>query len=131
MSSIIRRISQIPVRTKYLLVVQTDTASANPSDSPAFVLDSTASWPATVGTVAIPESVVNDNAVARGVAEGSLYRDLGRQIIIADESGMHLAHYRAALLMSNAAAEGVGAFTEVYLRVWAADGDNVRVARTG
>ena len=131
MSSTLRHISQIPVLQKYLLVNQTDTASANSADSPAFTLEANASWPVTVGTVAIPASLVNDNAVPLGVTVGALYRDLGRQIIIADNSGMHLAHYRAALLMNNAAAEGVGSFTEVYLRVWAADGDNVRVSRTG
>jgi hypothetical protein len=131
MSSVIRRVSQIPVRTKYLLAVDTDTAAANAADSPAFQLESDASWPATVGTVAMPASVVNSNAIPLGITAGALYRDLGRQIIVADIEGKHLAHYRAAQLVSGAGSEGVGAFTEIYLRVWGANGENVRVARTG
>lgn len=131
MSSVIRHISQIPVRAKYLLAVSSNEAADDAADSPAFQLAADASWPVTVGTVAMPASAVNDNATALAITAGALYRDLGRQIIVADAAGVHLAHYRAAQLVSSATTEGVGAFTEIYLRVWGANGNNVSVARTG
>jgi hypothetical protein len=131
MSSILRAPSQIPVRTKYFLVVASDVSANEAADSPAFTLDG--HWPVTVGTIAMPASHVNDNATAQPVTAGALYRDMGRQIIVADEDGVHLAHYRAAQLVNGAESEGVEGppFSEIYLRVWGADGANVQVVRTG
>lgn len=131
MSSIIRRIAQIPTRTKYLLVVASDLSENDAADSPAFVLDG--AWPVTMGTIAMPASALNDVATARPLTAGALYRDMGRQIIVASDAAgaPHLAHYRAAQLVNGADSEGVGAFSEIYIRVWAADGQNVAVARTG
>lgn len=131
MSSILRAPSQIPVRTKYFMVIASDLSENNAADSPAFILNG--HWPVTVGTIAIPASEVNLNATARPVTAGALYRDMGRQIIVANADGVHLAHYRAAQLVNGADSEGVVGppFSEIYLRVWGADGMNVQVVRTG
>lgn len=136
MSSVIRHIAQIPVRTKYLLAVASDASGGIAADAPAFSL--AGSWPATIGTVdAIPASVLNDNATALDVAAGALYRDLGRQIVVADdaEGNLHLAVYRQVQLVNSADTEGVGGAAPGYgclfVRVWGADGLNVAVARTG
>lgn len=135
MSSVLRHIAQIPVRTKYLLSVASfDPSGVEAADAAAFSL--TGSWPVTLGTIAMPASVVNDNAAAVAIsATGVLYRDLGRQIVVVDDFGTHLAVYREVQLVSGVDSEGVsGSFPGygcLFVRVWGADGLNVNVARTG
>ena len=130
MSSILRHVAQIPVRTVFFLVLQDVSAGASASESSALTLD--APWPGP-GTTVRDATTLDDNATPVALTQGALYRDLGRQIIVADDTNMgaHVAHYRAALLVNGASTEGVGAFQEVYLRIWAADGTGVVVARTG
>jgi hypothetical protein len=130
MSSVIRHIAQIPVRTEFFLVLQDASAGLSVSVSSAFTLDNP--WPTPIGTNVVSASDLDDNATPVALTRGALYRDLGRQVVLSDpDTGAHLAQYRAALLVNGDDSEGVGAFTEVFLRVWASDGTGVKVARTG
>lgn len=134
MSSVIRHIAQIPVRTKYLLAVVNGIATDDAADSPAFSLS--LNWPF-FDNVPVLASDVNSNATALGLTAGALYRDLGRQIVIADNvvGAPHLAVYRQVQLVDGSDSEGVGGVSPSYgclfVRVWGADGMNVVVARTG
>ncbi len=127
MSSVTRSLSQISVRSKFLIAIAEDVSGATASGCSAISLD--AYWPVEIGTVASAADV--DVAGTKvDYVTGALFRDLGRQIMIVDAMGAHVALYREALPQGNVATEGVSA-APVWLRVWAANGDAVRVARLG
>ena len=120
MSSVIRSLSQIPVRSKFLIAIADDVCGNTVAECSAFSGD----W---LGSVvdAVSGSVHSFSA-------GALYRDLGRQMMIADAAtGAHLALYREAMPQATADAEGAALSGSVWLRVWAANGNAVRVARLG
>ncbi len=140
MTSVLRTYSQIPVRTKYLLAV--DDASGggevSPSDHAAFTL--------AAGEFLNLSSIAEnaDVAAATGFADyaltkGMLFKDMGRQITIFDNGvagAPHLAIFRQVQVVNGAGSEGVvdsaPAFgANIYVKVWAADGNNVAVVRTG
>lgn len=115
MTSVLRSLSQIPVRSKFLVAFAADV-----SGSSAFAGE----W---MGSVidAVVGTTVN-------FAQGALFRDLGREMMLVDAAGAHLALYREAMPQDNADAEGAAlGDASVWLRVWAADGTGVRVARLG
>jgi hypothetical protein len=139
MSSTLRTVAQIPPRIKYLVAVAaTSNASAN------ILADTCYSFTCAAGTfskslistteaAAIPS---NANVTADDFAAGDLYKDLGRQLVIYDATtDAHLIIYRAVQIVDDDAAghEGVPPTypTARYVRVWAASGAGVRVARTG
>ena len=131
MSSMLRAASQIPVRSKFLIAVAGSESGSTVGEASAFTLD--ASWPAEIGSIATLADI-NANGVAsrETYSSGDLFRDLGRQIMIVDEAGVHQALYREAMPQTNADAEGIATIGgSVWLRVWAADGSSVNVARLG
>ncbi len=83
-----------------------------------------------------PEAIYrtgNGNTIStasRSIAAGDLYRDMGKTVTRVNASGQAIERYRLAQLVNNAAAEGVQNAT-VYIKVWAADGAGVVVARSG
>jgi len=139
MSSVLKSFSQIPVRVKYLITVANDDGAkigVGADGASAFTLE-----PGTflsLGSMAT-ESVVEalrDN-VQYSLVAGTLFKDMGRQITILDaDNATHLAVYRQVQLVDGTASEGVSNNApsydaNIFVRVWAADGLNVVVARTG
>jgi hypothetical protein len=136
MTSNIRSLSQIPVRTKYLLVVtDRDLGQTERAIVASSVFSLTAG--------ANPGSLIASTTALTGYVEvaataGQLYKDLGRQITVVDtlgEGAEVLAVYRQVQLMNGAGSEGVANnatySANLYVKVFSADGLNVIVARTG
>lgn len=134
MSSALAKFSQIPVRSKFLIVLSsTQVGQLDASGGAAFSLDEGEQWGVgTVGTIMTGAAL---DAVASGEAltVGQLYRDLGRQIMVVHATtGAHQALFREAIRQNSAANEGVNYATpSIWICVWRADGSNVAVARTG
>lgn len=151
MSSTLRKFSQIPVRTKYLLGVGVASPGSGTNgdlfgNDGASVIRMTNGAYQSIGPVA---TTANITAIAAAVGAtitpvsgdltSVLYKDMGRSITVYDASlggSLHIATYRECQLVKGAATEGVpedsplyGA--DYYVRVWAADGLGVAVARTG
>ena len=126
MSSLLRAPAQIPVRTKFLLGLSTLAAGADAFTSPAFTVDAGRSV-----TDVMTATTLDAAAAPAGIANGRVYRDLGRQVTVVDASRRRVAVYRCVQEQLNAATEGVQNGTDLYVRVWAADGSNVNVARLG
>jgi hypothetical protein len=124
MSSVIRSLSQIPVRSKFLIALEDMSGNDLSGDS---ILDG-ASWPYSADSIVDVSQLVDLVQVA--ASKGDLFRDLGRQILVVNGSA-HVALYREAMPQTNAATEGVGANQSVWIRVWAANGAGVKVARLG
>jgi hypothetical protein len=125
MSSILRSLSQIPVRAKFLIATAASVRGNADADSSVISL--------TGGFDSIMLAAdVNSNFAATDFSQGALFRDLGRQVMVVDAAGAHLALYREAMPQASAANEGINySNPSVWLRVWAADGTAVRVARLG
>lgn len=88
------------------------------------------SWPIGVES-RVSEDVLNGDGEYYDFVAGVLFRDLGRQITIVDAANITLALYRETMPMDNSLTEGVGTYQSIWVRVWAADGSGVRVARLG
>jgi hypothetical protein len=158
MSSILRKFSQIPVRTKYLLVMADPEAGDNvPTDGERFGVFGASILQVTNGTflnltstntvAGITAAVTAAGATVTPIVNtliplvtytGRLFKDLGRELTVYDPSvagDLHVATYRECQLVNGAAYEGVvdadGYGADYYVRVWAADGANVVVGRTG
>lgn len=121
----LRAPSQIPVRSKFLIAVDA-SVRGNGAVADASVISLTDGFE-TIMTAA----EVNANFAATDFSQGALFRDLGRQVMVVNGS-THLALYREAMPQASAANEGINySNPPVWLRVWAADGSAVRVARLG
>ena len=132
MSSALRRFAQIPPRIGYFLVTGTfDTEGpVDLIDAPALDLSGTTTIASLNTFVNVADMGANFDQMSTSYS-GRLLKDLGQEIIIVDANSNHVARYRHVLLMDNAAAEGIGASRNFLVRTWAADGNNVQVARTG
>jgi hypothetical protein len=155
MSSILRSPYQIDVRSKYLLVVTDPSADPNVSVSAEYfgvggasIIQITTGSLRSLGSKAtideIAETSVNilpyvnvpDEQV---IWNGRIFKDLGRSLTIYDPDiadSPHIATYRQCQLISGSGSEGVANSSPLYdanfyIRVWAADGVNVAVARLG
>ena len=64
------------------------------------------------------------------IAAGRLYRDMGKTVTRVNAAGLAIERYRLVQRVNNAGTEGVQNST-VYIKVWAADGADVVVARLG
>jgi hypothetical protein len=138
MSSTLRTVAQIPARIKYLVALQT---TGDASDN--ILSDKCYAFTCPEGT--FTESLITNTAAAAislsditeyDLTTGQLFKDLGRQVVIYDAAtDAHLVIYRQVQLVNDDATgcEGVPADYPVahYVRVWAASGAGVRVARTG
>lgn len=141
MSSVLKSYSQIPVRVKYLIPVADYDGSkvgVGANGTSAFYADAGAYL--SLGSIALADDVVAATGyTVMTLDAGELYKDMGRQITIVDTDGAgakHLAVYRQVQYMGGVASEGVedaapSYYAHIFLRVWAADGKNVVVARTG
>jgi hypothetical protein len=148
MSSVTKSFSQIPVQTKFLTCfkdisgAETAGAGAGADGYAAFTLDSgeflniTSIATQTDVEAAAGFAVRGGGANVNQLTAGELFKDMGRQItVLAADDATHLALYRQVQLVSGATTEGVANDADysanIYIRVWAADGQNVRVARLG
>lgn len=139
MTSVLRAYSQIPVRAKYLLAVSDLSGSigAEPSDKGAFTLP--AGEFLTLTSIAENADISGAGYAGFDISSGMLFKDMGRQITIFDRSVQgipHLAVFRQVQLVNGSGSEGVEdaapAFgANIFVKVWAADGQNVVVVRTG
>jgi hypothetical protein len=124
--------SQLEVRTKYFIATanydpEEEEGVANPTpDDPAITFDAYPG-PLVIGTIPTVGYV--------GFSKCDLFRDMGQQVIFVDPvTYEHLSVYRRVQKVDGVNSEGVSGITvdnQIYLRVWAKDGTNVRVARTG
>lgn len=124
MSSALRSFSQIPVRSKFLIALADISGNDLSGDS---IVDG-ASWPYSADSIVDVSQLADLTQVS--ATKGDLFRDLGRQITVVNGSA-HVALYREAMPMKNALNEGVDGNASVWLRVWAANGSGVNVARLG
>ena len=148
MSSVTKSFSQIPVQTKFLTCfkdisgAETAGAGVGADGYAAFTLTSGEFLNITsIATQADVEAaagfaVRGGGANVNQLTAGELFKDMGRQITVLDtDDATHLALYRQVQLVSGATTEGVADDADysanIYVRVWAADGQNVRVARLG
>jgi hypothetical protein len=120
MTSRVRTPSQIDSRVAYLRAIGTAAMGAV-----------TITYPASIYRTSTDNVIA---AAGRAIAVGDLYRDMGKTVTVVNDAGLATARYRLAQLVSHAIstpdAEGVR-YANVYLKVWAADGSNVVVARSG
>ena len=153
MSSTLRKFSQIPVRSKYLLGIGT-TADPNGSNGALFGNGGASLIKVTGGAYTVISPTATTAQITAAAAEvgatistyladsditGKLFKDLGRTVTVYDDTlpgNLHIATYRECQLVLGADYEGVdGSDPEysanIYVRVWAADGTGVAVARTG
>jgi hypothetical protein len=142
--SAIRSIAQIPASVRYLESVISSIPYDQDilSEYSAFSLDSGATI-ADIGAVGsiVAEADINLDAVSEvifgdeAVAVGTLFKDLGRQLLIKNAAGAHLALFRQVQRVAGANTEGVGgsapSWNCLFVKVWSAAGTNVCVARAG
>lgn len=128
MSSALRSFSQIPVRSKFFIAIDGVSGNDLSGDS---VVDGI-SWPYSEDSI-IDVSQLVDLSQAT-VSKGDIFRDLGRQVLVVSGS-THVALYREAMPQKGVGSEGIDSATmpngSVWLRVWAANGSGVKVARLG
>ena len=140
MSSVLRSFSQIPVRAKYLLAMM---AGATPSPSTA--ISEASAFTLVPGSfinmssVATEADIVDLSPVVITDISGGLFKDLGRQVTVYDPAThKHLAVFRQVQRVAGSGSEGVGLsglvpetyLANIYMKVWAADGNGVVVMRT-
>lgn len=127
MSSLLRTPAQIPVRTKFLVgLADLSGGAGEASTRPAFTVDAGKSVQDVMTAAALDAA-----ATGADIANGRVYRDLGRQVTVHDAARRRVAVYRCVQEQLNVATEGVQNGTDLYARVWAADGTNIGVARLG
>ena len=145
MSSNLRAYAQVPSTIRYLEVVRQGTfTNPAPSNMAAFTIADMTDL-ARVGDIVIDgTNQIAGRGVTVAVTEidfsgigtiGNLYKDLGRQILIVDSSRRHVALFRQVQLVDGVGSEGVAPAnpwgSNIFVKVWTADSDNVVVARTG
>lgn len=132
MSANLRTVAQIPARVKYLVAAAAGTSGSDPltaDDTFAFSCAEGVITSSLISSAALPAGTTNES-----YAVGDLFKDLGRQVTIYDDtSKLHLVTYRQVQRINGAGSEGVATTygTAFFVRVWAASGAGVRVARTG
>ena len=136
MASVLRSYSQIPARTKFLLVVNDGTdisGTPPPSDDTVVAFDTSSTL---VGTFFVDADISGATGYTpydgNTITAGQLYRDLGKQITIVDANNNHLAYFRLVRRQNSVANEGINlADSNIWMKVWAASGNGVAVVRTG
>jgi hypothetical protein len=127
-----RSFSQIGARVGYFLA----TANVNGGGVGAEGDDAAINFPTYPGAYVVagitPVPYVS-------LTQGELLKDMGRQVTYVDASNNHIAVYRQVQRVNGPTTEGVGPkvdaddgiYGTLYVRVWGADGGNVKVVRTG
>jgi hypothetical protein len=151
MTSVLSSFGQIHTQSKYFIAVNTNTATVSTSINPSDPTIAAFSLGSLLGPVALaPGDVTTDAAIIATsgyttvqINQGTLFRDLGRKVVICDQLGAgatQLAIYRQMQIVNGPLTEGnpgptgMGAYPTIYVKVWSADGselDSVCVARTG
>ena len=128
MSSLLRGPAQIPIRAKFLIgLSDLSGGTGDASTRPAFTVDATRTV-----TDVMTATALDAAATGANIVDGRVYRDLGRQVTVVDASRRRVAVYRCVQEQLNVAAEGASlSSTDLYVRVWAADGTLMNVARLG
>jgi hypothetical protein len=141
MSSVLKSYSQIPVRAKYLIGIAAAAAEgegvgANGVSAFSLAPGEHVNVESLAVAAAVEDAAGYSEAVTVGA--GKLFKDMGRQItVLGTDDATHIAVYRQVQVVDGPTTEGVGGGdangfnANIYLRVWAADGLNVVVARTG
>jgi hypothetical protein len=135
MASVLRRHDMIMPQVRYFLT--TDAYVAPGSPGVADVGDSTL-----VFIDGYPGSIIEEGSVVANYVSfdaNVLLKDLGRSVTITNADGAHIARYRQVQRVNGPTTEGVGPTVDpydgpygcFYVKVWAADGQGVLVARTG
>ncbi len=125
----------IPSQVRYFIT--TDSYDAPPSPGEADTGDATLVFINGYPGSTIVEGSVTANYVSFDA--NVLLKDLGRSVTITDTEGTHIARYRQVQRVNGPTTEGVGPTVDpydgpygcFYVKVWAADGQGVYVARTG
>jgi hypothetical protein len=122
MSSVIRTTAQIANRVKYLIAVQA-TNHFVPIEGATIN---------SIMTISNFESSVNSQEAPD--AQGTLYKDLGSEVVTVDSMNRQFARYRLVQLVNGFTTEGVPnnyGSTTFYIQVWSAAEGFVTVARLG
>lgn len=134
MSSVLRHADTIPAQIRYFLAIEdfnpTEPVGRIDISDPAVVFEG--GYP---GTIVVEETLT---AAYPGFSAGNLLKDLGREFILVNTAGVHLARYRQVQRVNGPTTEGVGPaigsdgpYGCFFVKVWSADGLNVYVTRTG
>jgi hypothetical protein len=134
MSSQLRRFGQAPahspVRAKFFLNPTQIAAGQNIGDSTIRLDDPSVVSPSVITTAQFGSYF--GNAAAAIIPQYSVLRDMGREVVIVNDAGVHLYKYRMVQLVAGAATEGVGVDNGIYVLVWSPTlPTNVLVVRTG
>ncbi len=134
MSSVTSSFAQKSGRSKFLLAVAAGNTTGAATDYSAFTITDGPTIPASV----IPISVflADITVAAYPFAAGTLFLDLGRQIVIFDDSltgQPRLDTFRECAVMSGVDYEGLNSDVNVWVKVVGTESGstNVAVARTG
>ena len=141
--SALRSLSQIPASIKYL-VARIDSTVYNSNilaTYPAFAITGSVEdiGGSIVDSTTVNQHLTNITGVTFGTGDtysiGTQFKDLGRQFLIVDADDNHLALFRQVQRVLGIDTEGVGGVAPswncLFVKVWAADGANVCVVRTG
>jgi len=138
MTSVLRRVDQIPPRIRYLLVVADPLMDISTNYSSPGVSAFTVPQ-GTFGPIdQIADGPLAPTATFVSPSVGTLYRDLGRSLYVYDQlgaGGLQLAIYRQVMRVNGVSSEGVPqtmmSGPSLYIKTWAASGEGVIVTRTG
>lgn len=135
MSSVTSSFAQKSGRTKFLLGVTSDVTQGNNDLLSALTFDAPLpTIPQTVITLTAFNALA---ATSYGFSVGTLFKDLGREIVVYDDAvagSPHREVFRECMLVSGASTEGISgveADVRVFVKVFSASGSGVAVARTG
>lgn len=137
MTSVLRRVDQIPPRIRYLLTV------AGATGSTGTLISNVSAFTVPQGTFGPIDQIQNNITLSVSATPifptvGSLYRDLGRSLYVYDvlgAGGLQQAIFRQVMPVSGPTSEGVPtsifAGPSTYVKTWTATGQGVIVVRTG
>jgi hypothetical protein len=139
MSSVTSSRAQISGRIKFFLGIDNDTDPTDLADAPAFTLAATTVIPTSTVSRAklnLGTSAGGFGATVATVAVNALYKDLGRQVVVFDDTvagNPHTEVFREVTRMNGATTEGISAVPApmLFVKVYSSAGANVAVVRTG
>jgi len=134
MSTQLRRIAQAPAhspaRAKFFLNPTQIAAGQNIGDSTIRLDDPSVVSPSVINAAQFGDYF--GNAAAPIIPANTLLRDMGREVVIVNDAGVHLYKYRMVQPVAGATTEGVGVDNGIYVLVWSPSlPANVLVVRTG
>ena len=140
MSSVTSSRAQISGRVKFLLApALLETGQNSIADAPAFELATTTVIPTSTVSRAklnLGTAVGGFGATVAEVVGNALYKDLGRQVVVYDDTvpgNLHTEVFREVYRVNGATTEGISAVPApmLFVKVYSSTGTNVGVVRTG